>query len=93
MSANLFVAILLGALMTSHWPSVSALPRLNSRQLTSSHFPYRPENSNVCSNYMEACVPWETRCCNNMVCVNVARGYCLYPLEKCMCQKPFAEIF
>ncbi|KAK3762255.1 hypothetical protein RRG08_009067 [Elysia crispata] len=67
----------------SQCPSSTALPRLTTRQFAKA----QTYNRDVCTNYMEACVPWETQCCYGMSCTNLARGYCLYPLEKCFCQK------
>uniref|UniRef100_A0A0B6ZFS8 Uncharacterized protein n=1 Tax=Arion vulgaris TaxID=1028688 RepID=A0A0B6ZFS8_9EUPU len=74
-------------IMAVHVPFVNGLPKLTTRHLASSRSPDRMISDNTCKNYMENCVPWETSCCNEMECMNLARGYCLYPLEKCLCQK------
>ncbi|CAG5136707.1 unnamed protein product [Candidula unifasciata] len=72
---------------------ILALPRMSTRQFASVNYPTRVVRENVCKNYMETCVPWETSCCNNMECMNLARGYCLFPLEKCVCQKVSSDIY
>ncbi|KAL8573564.1 hypothetical protein ACOMHN_047834 [Nucella lapillus] len=42
-----------------------------------------------CLNYMEQCVPWDTLCCDGMTCTNFGKGFCMYGLEPCICQRPF----
>ncbi|KAH9525339.1 hypothetical protein Btru_001094 [Bulinus truncatus] len=92
-SRTIILTVTASIMLTFLSTSVTSLPRLMTRQLTSSQGSYKLQNNNVCLNYMESCVPWETKCCNNMVCLNLARGYCLYPLENCMCQRAYSEIF